>query len=263
MRKLILTTFLSLALASVAGADTLTEKIDRTFDVRPGANVAVANVNGRITVRSWDQPRVRVIAIKKVESRNTTSAKEVLAKLKVNIQATGNNVAVHTEHPKNGNGGDFFDWIFGDSVDSSVTYEVFVPRATTNVAVDNTNGSINLDGVNGKMQLETTNGRIEVLRSTGALEATTTNGGIKAELVSAAKGQPLHLETTNGRISLTLPATFAADLDAATSNGSVTTDLPVSTTRAGKDSLRGSINGGGTALRLRTTNGSIEIKAAR
>jgi DUF4097 and DUF4098 domain-containing protein YvlB len=263
MRKLILTTFLSLALASVAGADTLSEKVDRTFDVRPGASLVLANVNGKITIRSWDQPRVRVIATKKAESRNTTSAKEMLAKLKVNMQATATSVVVRTEHPKDGNGGDFFDWIFGDSVDSSVTYDIFVPRATTNVEIDNTNGSINLDGVNGKMQLETTNGRIEVLRSAGSLDATTTNGGIKAELVSASKGHPLHLETTNGRISLTLPAAFGADLDAATSNGSVTTDLPVSTTRVGKDSLRGSINGGGTALRLRTTNGSIEIKAAR
>ncbi|HEX7150804.1 MAG TPA: DUF4097 family beta strand repeat-containing protein [Thermoanaerobaculia bacterium] len=261
MRKLILTTFLSLVLATVAGADTLVEKIDRTFDVRPGANLSLDNVNGKITVKTWDQPRIRVIATKKVESGSASKAKEALAALKVEINASGNNVAVRTVHPRHE--GDFFDWIFGESVNANVTYDVFVPRSAINMEVENTNGSINLDGVSGKMQLETTNGRIEVLRCAGSIEAATTNGGIKAELLTATKGQPLRFETTNGRISVTLPASFAADVDAATSNGSVTTDLPVSTTRVGKDSLRGAINGGGTPLRLRSTNGSIEIRASR
>ncbi|HEX9406111.1 MAG TPA: DUF4097 family beta strand repeat-containing protein, partial [Thermoanaerobaculia bacterium] len=71
------------------------------------------------------------------------------------------------------------------------------------------------------------------------------------------------LETTNGRITVALPKSVAAILDAATTNGGITTDLPLTTTETRQHSaLRGMINGGGTAeLRLRTTNGSINIEA--
>jgi hypothetical protein len=71
MRKLFLTATL-LVLAGAAEAASLTEKIDRTFDVRPGANVQLTNVNGRITVKAWDQPRVKVVALD-VTPRGETS----------------------------------------------------------------------------------------------------------------------------------------------------------------------------------------------
>jgi hypothetical protein len=57
-----------------------------------------------------------------------------------------------------------------------------------------------------------------------------------------------------------VPANIAADVDAGTTNGSIKTDLPISTTRVDRNSLRGSINGGGTPLRMRTTNGGIAIR---
>ena len=53
--------------AVTAGAAELSETIDRTFDVRAGADFVLSNVNGRITITSWDQPKVRVIARKEVE----------------------------------------------------------------------------------------------------------------------------------------------------------------------------------------------------
>jgi DUF4097 and DUF4098 domain-containing protein YvlB len=109
------------------------------------------------------------------------------------------------------------------------------------------------------MKLETTNGKIEVLRCAGHLDAETTNGSIRAELTSVDAGQPMQFETTNGRISIALPATYGARVDASTSNGGIRTELPVATTAVDRNSLRGTINGGGAELKLRTTNGSIEI----
>jgi len=53
---------------------------------------------------------------------------------------------------------------------------------------------------------------------------------------------------------------FAADVDAATTNGSIKTDLPVTARSIGDNSLRGTINGGGTLLRLRTTKGGSAIR---
>ncbi|HEX8154713.1 MAG TPA: hypothetical protein VF698_16385, partial [Thermoanaerobaculia bacterium] len=99
MRKTILLTALTLLLAMNLSATTLTEKLDRTFDVRAGAAVAVANVNGSITVHAWDQPRVRIVAEKKVEAGNARAAAEAMKKLVIKIEPTTDAVRVTTNYP--------------------------------------------------------------------------------------------------------------------------------------------------------------------
>jgi Putative adhesin len=257
MKKLFVTLALTL-MATAASAADLKETIDRTFDVRPGANVRLSNVNGSITIEAWDQPRVHVLAVKKA-SGDRDDLQRFMKEMRVEFQQRDGGLVINTIHPESKNGLGFFDWLVGDHVNGSVTYEIRVPR-TMNVDVSNTNGGINLDGVTGNHELDTTNGRIEVERCAGSLDASTTNGSINAELVRVTKGQPLRFDTTNGRISIALPRDVAVDVDAGTTNGSIRTDLPIATTDKDRNSLRGTINGGGTRLRARTTNGGIEIK---
>lgn len=257
MRNLLLST--TLLFAVTAGAAELTETIDRTFDVRAGADFVLSNVNGKVTIDSWDQARVRVIAVKEVDG-DRDELKKALAELRVEMQPRNGGLTVVTHYPKESNGvGSILSWLAGDHIDANVRYEVTVPRSM-NVDVTNTNGGIRLSNVAGKHELDTTNGKIEVKRCSGSLEAETTNGAISAELIRVAQGQPLSFETTNGRIEVALPAGVGADVDAATTNGSINSDLPVATTRTGSNSLRGTINGGGTSLRMRTTNGGINIR---
>jgi hypothetical protein len=260
MRRLLVPT-LALMLTTAAAAKELTETIDKTFDVRPGATLTLSNVNGRVTVGAWDQSRVRVLAYKEVKG-DSGEVQQALKELKVEMTPRDGGLVVNTRYPRNEGMSSIFDWLTGDHVNAQVRYEVTVPR-TMNVDVETVNGSIHVSGINGKHELETTNGKIEVARCSGSLDAETTNGAISAELTSVAKNQPLSFETTNGRIEVTLPANLAVDVDAGTTNGSIHSDLPVSTTRISKNSLRGAINGGGTALRMRTTNGGIDIKSAR
>lgn len=258
MRKLFIAA--SLFMAVTAGAAELSETIDRTFDVRAGADFVLSNVNGKITISSWDQPKVRVIARKEVDG-DRDELKKALADLRVEMQPRNGGLVVTTHYPKESEGmSSILSWLAGDHIDANVRYEVTVPRSM-NVDVTNTNGGIHLTEVNGKHELDTTNGKIEVKRCSGALDASTTNGGITAELLRVTQGEPLSFETTNGRIELALPAGVGANVDASTTNGSINSDLPVTTTRTGSNSLRGTINGGGTALRMRTTNGGISIKS--
>jgi hypothetical protein len=261
MRKLWLTT-LTLLLAAAASGAELTETIDRTFDVRPGATVALSNTNGAVTISAWDQPRVRVIARKRVDA-SAGVAKDVMRELRVDMQPRDGGLVVTTHYPRRSDGlSGILSWLSGDDVNAQVRYEVTVPRAM-NLNIETVNGSVRVAGVNGRHEVETTNGRIELARCAGSLEASTTNGAITAELANVARGQALNLSTTNGRIELALPSSFAADVDAATTNGAITSDLPLLTNSLKRGSLRGSINGGGTPLRLRTTNGAITIKALR
>lgn len=260
MKKLLVGTF-ALLLATAGSAATLTEKIDRTLDVKPGATVALTNVNGKIVIGSWDQPRVRVIALKEVEG-DRDDATDAMKELKVTIEQRNGGVVITTKHPRSHDGvNSIFAWLLGDHVQARVRYELTIPR-TMNLDVTNTNGSIHLTDISGHLEVDTTNGRIEIARCSGSIDAATTNGGISAELVRVAKGTPLRFETTNGRIDVEVPQDFAADVEAGTTNGSISTDLPVATTHFKRNSLRGTINGGGTPLRLHTTNGGISIRKA-
>ena len=258
MRKHTLFALLLTLISATAGAETLTEAFDRTIDVRPGALLSLSNINGHITVNAWDQPRVRIHAQKRAESRDTDAAKQGLASLKIETAAANGGLKINTVYPKSNNG--IMEWIAGTSVSLSVTYEVTVPRSM-NLSLEDTNGAVDITGVHGEHHVETTNGHLELVRCGGSLDAETTNGAIRVELLDVTPGKAVRVETTNGRITLSVPSNFAAKLDAGTTNGSITTDLAVTTTETGHHALRGTMNGGGPEVRLRTTNGSIAIKA--
>ena len=260
MRKNLMLLFALALIAGSAAASTLEENFDRSFDVRPGTLFALNNTNGHINIRSWDQPRIQVHAVKRVESRDSDLAKKAMAALKIEPNVSADAVRIDTIYPRQ-NGGGFFDWLAGSNVSMNVVYDVNVPRSM-NLTIDDTNGAIEIADVHGSHHVSTTNGHIELSRCGGDVDAETTNGGIKAELNEVTPGKSIKLETTNGRITVSVPKSIAMRVDASTTNGSVNTDLPVTTTEMRHHALRGTINGGGNAeMRLRTTNGSINIEA--
>ena len=260
MRKILISVALSALYAMSASAAKVEEVLDRTVDVRAGANVRLDNVNGAVTVSSWDQSRVRIHAVKRAEGGSDDAAREALNQVKVDIRATGDGVVVDTKYP-NQNGGGFLDFLMGNNVNASVAYELTVPRSA-NLRLETVNGAIRVSDVSGAANLDTTNGRIEVVRCAGSVDAETTNGAIRVELTQVTPGKSMSFETTNGAISLVVPPTFAASVDAETTNGSIHSDLPVSTKDFSKHAVRGTLNGGGPQLTLHTTNGSVEITAA-
>ncbi|HSP35117.1 MAG TPA: DUF4097 family beta strand repeat-containing protein [Thermoanaerobaculia bacterium] len=253
MRRVIVSFIAAFAIATTASAERLQAPFDRTIDVRPGGAVSIENVNGRINVSSWDQPRVRIHAVKRA------STQEQLDAIAVDVRQSGNSLSIVTRTPKS-DGAGFLDFIFGNGGNTSVEYDVTVPRAS-DMKVEDTNGAITVADVSGKIELGTTNGRIEALRCSGSVDASTTNGAIRAELLAVAASKRMQFETTNGSISLTVPPNFGAELSADTTNGSIRSDLPVKTRSFSRRELRGTVNGGGVQLELHTTNGSIEIRS--
>lgn len=257
MRKALLG--IVLMCSTAAFADSLQEVFDRTIAVRPGTQFELENVNGKVVVNGWDQPRVRIHAVKKVDTRDDRVAEEAMRKLRIEIRQSDKRLSVDTIYPKKDDF-NFLDALLGMNVNASVQYEINVPRSM-NIAIDNVNGSITLTDVSGELEADTTNGAIEVSRCSGSVDASTTNGAIRVELLSVAN-KPMKFDTTNGSITITVPASLAADLNAATTNGSVRSDLPLTTTKFSRTAIRGTLNGGGAEIRLRTTNGGITIRAS-
>lgn len=259
MKRIVLVTMM-LLLASTAGAATLKETFTRTFNARPGSDFSLSNVNGRVTVTAWDEPRIRVNAEKQVKSGDEENARAAMRELRIEVDQRPGSVAVTTTEPKRRGEFGFFDFLLGTEIQSMVTYDVMVPRQM-NVSIDTVNGRVLMKGVSGVLRVDTTNGRVEMERCGGDVDISTTNGSVRAELAGVTAGKGARVETTNGRIVLFVPQAIAADVEASTTNGEIESDLPLVTRSAGRNRLRGALNGGGTPIRLRTTNGGIEIRS--
>lgn len=121
-------------------------------------------------------------------------------------------------------------------------------------------GSITVKQFSGPVQVETSGGGIKIEGASGKVKGSTSGGSIAAQFPSKL-AEDVKLETSGGSVTVALPADSAFDLDASTSGGRVSSDLPVIT--SGKPSrtvLKGPVNGGGKAVILRTSGGSIHVR---
>jgi DUF4097 and DUF4098 domain-containing protein YvlB len=69
------------------------------------------------------------------------------------------------------------------------------------------------------------------------------------------------LDTSGGSIEVSIDRSANLNLDASTSGGSVSSDLPVLNGAVSHSHMQGAIGSGGEQLRLHTSGGSIHIRA--
>src|SRR5260370_4004006 len=98
-KRILLTAILTFS-AVVGSATTLDQTFDRTFDVRPGAVFSLTNTNGHISVRAWDQPRIKGHALKHVESRDGDAARDAMKALTISLSQPNGGLAIDTNDPR-------------------------------------------------------------------------------------------------------------------------------------------------------------------
>jgi hypothetical protein len=141
---------------------------------------------------------------------------------------------------------------------AKINFDVQVPRGVRFIA-RTTNGSVLARNLASVVEAATTNGDVDVSTSEWA-SATTTNGGVRVSMGSAKWSGELQLRSTNGSVDVTLPASAEFKLDAATTNGGIHTDFPM-TVQGNYNSkeLSGTVGSGGRELKVATTNGTIKL----
>ncbi len=138
---------------------------------------------------------------------------------------------------------------------------ISIGEAAGTVEARTSGGGISMDRVTGDTQAHTSGGSLNLKNLSGNVTASTSGGSIYAELVGKID-RDCSLKTSGGSIRVFLPANSSIDLDAHTSGGRVETDLPITVQGTLKsNSIKGRINNGGPLLTLRTSGGSIYIKA--
>lgn len=121
-------------------------------------------------------------------------------------------------------------------------------------------GGIRVDGVGGDASLETSGGSIGAEEIGGRLAAHTSGGPVRASF-AAGNGSGGTLSSSGGGITAVVDPAVALQIDAHSSGGRVSVDLPI-TVRGSmtRNSVRGELNGGGPLLKLRSSGGPVRLQ---
>ncbi len=208
-----------------------------------------ASPNGGILVEGWDQPDVLVRAVVQAYGDTDADARQMLPS--VRVTAAGDRVTA--EGPDRTSGQRRSGW--------SVSFRIWAPRATA-LALSAKNGGITVRSMRGESRFTTENGGVTLDDLGGQVVGTTRNGGVHVRLSGARwEGAGLDVETTNGGVTLGVPASYSAALEVHTQNGGIRTDIPMTVQGRVDRELRTTLGSGGPLLKLRTVNGGVRINA--
>ncbi len=145
--------------------------------------------------------------------------------------------------------------------------EIFLPK-TQNLSVTNTwDGDIYIEGFSGEVEANANlNGGLKLVDLSGPITAYSLNESVEVAFEKISQDAPIVISTTNGEIDVTLPEKTPADLELSSWNGDIYTNFDL--IRPDKDGLKsisgknvkGAINGGGVAIKLKSTNGAIYLR---
>ena len=233
------------------GRGAVTATVGETRPLAATGEVVVENVNGPITVETWDKPEVRLEAVK------SAGREADLKALDVRIDSSELRFAVKTVYlDKDGS------WLKKFTNTGEVRYTLTVPHTASLRLVETVNGAITIANVHGRVTAKTVNGRVEARGLRHEVELSAVNGSVLAEFEAVGDKQDIVLDVVNGPIDLRLPAAAGARLDADTVNGAIENDFGLAASArswVGR-TLEGTIGDGAARIRLKTVNGAIEIR---
>jgi Toastrack DUF4097 len=205
-----------------------------------------AGRNGGIRVRGWDRGDVLVRTKIQASANTDADARRLVAGVRIDtgggrIRAEGPDTTDREEN-----------W--------SVSFEINVPRNAM-LTLNTNNGGISIEDFRGSAKFHAKNGGLTLTNVGGDLRGETTNGGVNVDVTGDHwDGSGLDVETRNGGIRLNLPKGFSAELEAGTTHGSVSINLPITVQgRIGRH-LETTLGSGGPKLRAITTNGGVTIR---
>jgi len=266
--------------ALAAAAPALADDWQRSYNVSGTAVFSLDAADARITLEGWDRPAISVrvetpegvgIGARSIEIDERQNGDAVTVRVLDRrpwspVRITWKSTHVVVRLPRNAR----LDVRTGDGSCEAGGID-------GDIHIESGDGAIHTDATGGRMRLETRDGRIIVRRGHGVLSAHTGDGRIEADGVfsgldlssgdgsilaqvdsGSAAAEDWSLRTSDGRIRLTLPRDFDADIEAHTSDGRIRFELPVRETME-RRRAKVRLGAGGRAVLLRSGDGSITV----
>ncbi len=263
MRKPCLPVFLAiLAFAAFTGS-AYADDWTKTYDLTGKPELRVEARDASVQVEAWDE--------NKIEARITTRGWHIgTGGLEIVEHQQGNAVDIELRQPHTH---------FSIGIDNRhIELVIRMPRnAKVNVhtgdghvsakglrgELDFTTGDgrLELDDVDGSLRAHTSDGSVRVSGRFDVLELRTSDGRVEAEARPGSQlREPWDVRSSDGSVTLRIPADLAADIELHTSDGSITTNIPITVEGSfGRHDVRGKINGGGNRLTVHTRDGSVTL----
>ena len=225
----------------------------------PGQTLEIVGRNGEIEANGTSEDSTQVNATKRGHGEA-----EQEAFIEVVEYSDGVTIcAVYAREAKPGRchrgGVDSESTNFWHNSRSKITFSAKVPHGVI-LKAETTNGDIRARDLYSIMHANTTNGSVEISTSEWA-SCHTTNGHLGVTMGKANWDGEIDLATTNGGITVSLPASAQFSVRASTTNGSIRTDFPITVQGTfGTKNISGTVGSGGRELKLATTNGGIEVR---
>ena len=272
--------FAALAVFFLATFLHAADRIEKSFPVSKNASLMLTNYTGTISVKSWQNPEVKVSCTK--YSQN----------VEIDTELTGSKVRVATH---------VLDKLAAADK-NRVDYQVYVPEETTleilnnmgTVDVENIKGSVKVDvieaavkitGVQGGVQATSLGSKVAISESSGPIQTTTVSGDIvfsKLDSNSVTANSTLgnisyegdfarlgnyRFSTNEGVILVQCPDQASVEWNARTVKGKIRSNLPIRSKShapstagiSGKQALLGTLNQGDANVTLSTFSGEINI----
>ncbi len=276
---------LVLAIAIAAPALTMAQEVGRdagtwTWDgrVENGKWFRLSSVNGPVSIEPSRDNRVHVRAEKIVRRGSVTD-------VAFQVIETGGDVRICAlwrrdtcdEDGRQSRRNDDDD---NDRRDVQVRFTVSVPTGvrlsagtvngemrvrdlTSDVRASTVNGRVEVRNVGGEVRATTVNGKVSVTTRTGPVNASTVNGDIDVRMLALSRDGEMSFHTVNGSVTVETPSSLDANVSLDTMHGSITSDYPVQLSgKFGPRHAEGVVGRGGRSIKLRTLNGSVELRKA-
>ena len=204
-----------------------------------------ATPNGGIHIRGWDRGDVLVRSKIVAQARTEADARRIVSGIRIDTVSG----RVRADGPS-----------MNRDESWSVSFDIQVPR-TAMLTLTSRNGGISIDDFRGTAKFKTTNGGVSLRNVGGDLRGGTSNGGVTVDLEGDHwDGTGLDVETHNGGVRVTVPASYSAELETETTNGRINIDFPITVTgRIGRH-VNTTLGAGGPKIRAVTTNGGVTIQ---
>ena len=241
------------AAVPASGAEPVSEKFEKSYELKGIHRVRLQNVNGPVRVSSAEGETFRLEAVKKARG---SRAEQNLKDTEIRVVRRGDTIDVETVLPKRGRWFGFFE--FGDPRRAEVSYDLRLPAAIV-VEVETVNGKIVAEKRTGSLSLNTVNGSVRVETHDAPLRVNTVNGSVDVSFVDGLR--QADLETVNGSVAVACSRQSSIRYQLQTVNGRIKSDFEGLTVEGkwGPKEARGTLNGGKERLSVETVNGEIRL----
>jgi hypothetical protein len=197
-----------LVAAAIPAHAKVERTIEKTFTVQPGGNLHVETQGGNISVQPSTDGTARIIAREKIRATSQADADEILKKLELTMEQSGNAIYAAAKYETT-----FSGFHLGSWPPVQVDFVITIPADFAS-DLKTSGGDITVGNFGGKLHARTSGGDIKLGRISADIYASTSGGNVSLEEGTAA----VKLGTSGGDVTV---GHAAGPADLSTSGGNI------------------------------------------